>query len=66
MDSNYFERVPEEMKAILKTLFEHERANKQLIDWLITMWAERWSLEQRLGDTDRTLDRFLPPIKEQR
>lgn len=66
MDNNlgrdYYRQIPEEVHALLRGLYDTKlKTDTNLADWIINMWKERWSLEQRLGDMDRLLERFLPP-----
>jgi hypothetical protein len=69
MDNNlgqdYYRMIPEEVHDLLRKLYDTKlKKDTDLADWIINVWKERWSLENRLGDMDRTLDRFLPPVKD--
>jgi hypothetical protein len=60
-NDNYYRMIPEEIHNLLKGLYDTKlKKDTNTADWIINLWKERWSLEQRLGDTVTILDRFLP------
>lgn len=53
--------IPDEIHTVLRSLYASEtKTDTYIADWIITLWTERWSLEQRLGDYERILKKYLP------
>lgn len=62
---DYYRQIPEEVHVMLRGLYATKlKSDTNLADWIINMWKERWSLEQRLYDATNIVERFLPPSKD--